>query len=290
MILVTGAAGKTGRTVIRTLTQQGSAVRAYVHRVAQVAASQAAGAAEVVVGDFQDVTTLRRAMQGVHALYHICPNMHPDEVAIGRQVIAAALAADVEHFVYHSVLHPQTETMPHHWNKLQVEELLFAARLPFTILQPTAYMQNILAGWDKIRNQGIYTIPYRGETQIALIDLEDVGAVAVTVLTQPGHIGATYELVGTPPLTQFAVAEILATALRRPIQVETITQMEWERNARAGGLSDYAIKTLLAMFVYYEEVGLVGNPNVLGWLLGRPPTSLTEFVRRIMAVTLNPDD
>jgi len=289
MILVTGAGGKTGRTVIRALAQRGATVRAYVHRAAQVAANQTAGATEVVVGDFQDTVSLRKAMQRVRAIYHICPNMHPDEVAIGRQVIAAALAADVEQVVYHSVLHPQIEVMPHHWNKLRVEEMLFATRLPFTILQPTAYMQNILAGWDKIRNHGLYTIPYPGETQIALVDLEDVSAVAATVLTQSCHAGATYELVGTPTVSQFAVAEILAGALGRPVQVDTISQATWEQNARAGGLSDYAINTLLKMFVYYEQVGLVGNPNVLGWLLGRPPTSLTEFVRRVMAATVNTD-
>ncbi len=145
MILVTGAAGKSGRSVISALAQRGAAVRAYVRREGQIAMVQAAGADTVVIGDLQDAHTLQQAVQCVRALYHICPNMHPDEVAIGRRVIDAALAAGVEHFVYHSVLHPQTATMPHHWNKLQVEEALFESRLPFTILQPTAYMQNLLA-------------------------------------------------------------------------------------------------------------------------------------------------
>lgn len=285
MILITGAAGKTGRTVIRALTQRGAAVRAYVHRETHIAIVQAAGAAEGVVGDLQDAAALRQAMHGIRALYHICPNMHPAEVAIGRQVIAAALAANVEHVVYHSVLHPQTATMPHHWHKLQVEELLFAAKLPFTILQPTAYMQNLLAGWGKIRDQGLYTVPYPAATRISLVDLEDVGAVAATVLTQPGHSGATYELVGTPPLTQFEVATILATELEQTVTVEILTHTAWEQNARAAGLHDYAIGTLLKMFVYYEQNGLVGNPHVLGWLLGRPPTSLAAFVQRMTAIT-----
>lgn len=280
MILVTGAAGKTGRTVISALAQRGEAVRAYVHRGAQVAAVQAVGALDVVVGDLRDSATIKQALQGVRALYHICPNMHPDEVAIGRQVIDAAVAANIEHFVYHSVLHPQTTTMPHHWNKLQVEALLFEVRLPFTILQPTAYMQNILAGWGKIRSQGIYTIPYPAETRLSLVDLEDVGAAAATVLTQPGHIGATYELVGTAPLTQTEVAAILAAGLSQPVAVEVITHPHWESHARASGLRDYAVETLLSMFVYYARYGLVGNPNVLGWLLGRSPSSFAAFVQR----------
>lgn len=281
MILVTGAAGKTGRAVISALAQRGEVVRAYVHRSAQEAAAQAAGAADVVIGDLQERATLRRAMQGVRALYHICPNMHPDEVAIGRQVIEAAVAANIEHFVYHSVFHPQTATMPHHWHKLQVEALLFEANLPFTILQPTAYMQNMLASWDKLQSQGIYTVPYPAETRLSLIDLEDVGAVAATVLTQPGHIGATYELVGTAPLTQTEVAASVSSIIGQPVTVEVLPHLTWEKNARASGLSDYAVETLLSMFVYYERYGLIGNPNVLGWLLGRSPTSLAAFIQRI---------
>ncbi|MCE7986314.1 MAG: NAD-dependent epimerase/dehydratase family protein [Caldilinea sp. CFX5] len=282
MILVTGAAGKTGRAVIGALAQKGAAVRAYVRRSEQVAAVQAAGATAVAKGDLQDDVALRQAMQGACALYHICPNMHPDEVAIGRRVIAAALAAGIEHFVYHSVLHPQTATMPHHWNKLQVEEALFESRLPFTILQPTAYMQNLLAGWEKIRHEGRYIIPYPAETRIALVDLVDVAAVAATVLTQTEqHQGAIYELVGTAPFTQNAVAAMLADGLDRPVTIEVLTHAAWERNVRAGGLGDYAIDTLIKMFTYYEKFGLIGNPNVLGWLLGRSPTSLATFIHRV---------
>lgn len=285
MILVTGAAGKTGRAVISAVAQRGGNVRAYVHRAAQVTAVQAAGAVEVVVGDLQDDATIKCAMQGVRALYHICPNMHPDEVAIGRQMIAAARAAAVEHFVYHSVLHPQTATMPHHWNKMQVEALLFEARLPFTILQPTAYMQNLLASWTKIRSQGLYTVPYPSETRLSLVDLEDVGTAAAIVLTQPGHIGAIYELVGTAPLTQTDVAATLATGIGEPVALEVVTHTAWKDSARASGLNDYAVATLLNMFIYYERYGLVGNPNVLGWLLGRSPTSLATFLQRVTKTT-----
>ncbi|RMF06944.1 MAG: hypothetical protein D6773_03950 [Alphaproteobacteria bacterium] len=39
---------------------------------------------------------------------------------MGRTVLAAAHRAGVGRFVFHSVLHPQTETMPHHWRKLKV--------------------------------------------------------------------------------------------------------------------------------------------------------------------------
>jgi hypothetical protein len=37
------------------------------------------------------------------------------------------------------------------------------------------------------------------------------------------------------------------------------------------------------MFVYYNRHGLTGNSNVLGWLLGRKPTDVPEYVRRASA-------
>ena len=155
MILVTGASGKTGRAVVRALVARGAAVRALVYRPAQVQPLRELGARQVIAGDMRDRPTVERAAQGVRALYHICPNMSPDEFIIGRTVVGAARSAGLSHIVYHSVLHPQTEAMPHHWAKLRVEEHLFECGLPYTILQPAAYMQNILAGWRSILEDGV---------------------------------------------------------------------------------------------------------------------------------------
>ena len=57
----------------------------------------------------------------------------------------------------------------------------------------------------------------------------------------------------------------------------------WEQQARAAGLHDYAVETLRKMFRYYAEYGLVGNPGVLQWLLGRPPRSLEAFIAETAA-------
>ncbi len=279
-LLITGAAGKTGRAIIAALAGRGATVRALVRRQAQAAAVREAGAAEVVVADLRDHAALRRAAAGVDAIYHICPNMHPEEVVIGEGVIAAAQAAGLSHFVYHSVLHPQTEAMPHHWAKLRVEERLLAASLPFTILQPTAYMQNLLANWTKIQDEGRHATPYPASAAISLVDLADVAAVATRVLQEPGHAGAIYELAG-PPLTQTAVAEALARHLGRPVAAAEIPLDDWEAAARRdGALSDYAVATLRQMFAYYARHGLEGNPFVLEALLGRPATTLAAFLAR----------
>jgi NAD(P)H dehydrogenase (quinone) len=283
MILVTGAGGKTGKAIVAALAAKGEAVRAYVRSEARIAALKAIGAREVSVGAVDDAEALTRAMSGTRAVYHICPNVSPDEVAFAKAAVAAAKTASVSRFVFHSVLHPQIEAMPHHWEKMRVEEMLFGTGLDVTILQPTAYMQNLLAGWRSIVDEGILRAPYPVSTRISLVDLGDVAEAAALVLTQPGHIGATYELVGSPPLTQTEVAETLGRALGRPVRAEEQSLAAWEAQAHAAGMGDYQRETLVKMFRWYARSGLGGNSNTLTWLLGRAPTTLAVFARHAMA-------
>jgi len=282
VILVTGAAGKTGRAIITALVAGGQAVRGLVHRSEQIEAVKSLGAKEAIVGDMRDEDTLRRAARGVRATYHICPNVSPDEIAIGKAAIAAARKAGVEQFVFHSVMHPQTEAMPHHWNKLRVEEALFESGLAYTILQPASYMQNVLGGWQTIVERGVYVVPYSVEARMSMVDLEDVAQAAAVVLTEPGHLGATYELAGPELLTQNQVAEILSKHLKRSVRAEQVTIEAWTRQAQASGMGEYQIETLVKMFHYYDRNGFWGNPHTLSHLLGRTPTEFGAFVERVM--------
>jgi NAD(P)H dehydrogenase (quinone) len=283
MILVTGAGGKTGRAVIRALVARGAPLRAFIRNPAHEVALAAMGVREIVVGAMDDADAVARAVHGVDAIYHICPNVSPHEVLFARTLIAAATHLGVSRLVYHSVLHPQIEAMPHHWNKLRVEEMLLSSALDFTILQPAAYMQNSLAEWDRMVVRGIYRVPYPVETRLSLVDLDDVAKAAAIVLTNAGHSGATYELVGTPPLSQTEIAETFGRALNKAVRAEAEAVEIWDRRARRTGIDDNARETLTKMFRAYARDGLVGNPNVLGWLLGRSPTSLAAFAARMAA-------
>ncbi len=280
MILVTGATGKTGRAVITALRARGVAVRAFVGTSVSLAAASTLGADETQVGDLRDAGAVRAAAADVAGIYHIAPNVHPDEVAIGRNIIGAAQTAGAARVVYHSVLHPAAEKMPHHWAKLRVEEALYESGLPYTILQPAPYMQNLLPSWPAITRDGVFRVPYPTGTRLSLIDLADLAEVAARVLTETGHLGATYELCGTVGLSQTEVAGVLSERLITRVRAVAIRAGDWERQARANGLSDHAVTALLAMFEYYRKHGLSGNPNVLRWLLGREPGTLAAFVDR----------
>ena len=258
MIAVTGAAGKTGRAVLAALASRGVATRALVRPGRAVADL---GATETVQADLDDADAVAEALSGASAVYVIAPNVHPSEPAL----VANVLTAGVPRVVYHSVLHPAVEAMPHHWAKARAEELVLASGADWTILQPCAYAQNLRPTGD------LLAVPYSVDARFAFVDLRDVAAVAASVLTEPGHSYATYQLAG-PELRSVAEAAALLG-----VRAERVDPNEWYLDTPLRG---YARDALGAMFLYYDEHGLVGNPRVLAALLGREPTRLAEVLAR----------
>ena len=141
-------------------------------------------------------------------------------------------------------------------------------------------MQNILGAWRSIVEDGVWPLPYPADTRLSLVDLDDVAAAAVQVLTQDGHEGAIYELAGTPALSQSEVAAAMSVALGRQVRIEEQSVEAWQARAKAGGLGEHECAELGAVFRYYASHGLAGNPNSLRWLLGRAPGSLDDFLAR----------
>jgi uncharacterized protein YbjT (DUF2867 family) len=279
MIAVTGALGKTGRAIIRKLASQGLPVRGLVQSHQQASDVIEAGAAEAMQIDLLEPSSLVPAFAGVRALYHICPNVHPGEVEIGKNAISTAQQAGVERFVLHSVLHPLTQAMPHHWNKLLVEEQLINSGLGFTILQPASYMQNVLGEMWRVRLRSQYHIPYSVEARFSPVDLLDVAEAAAIVLTMPDHDGAIYELAGPEIHTPKTMAHEMGAAFGKMVTAVQVDLEEWRKGK---DLDEPRTELLIKMFEYYEKHGLWGNSRVLADLLGRAPTRLREFLFRIV--------
>lgn len=280
MILITGAAGKTGTAILRVLARKGEPTRALIRRNEQAAAVRQAGAQEVIAGELLDPAALRKAVEGVNAIYLICPNVHPQEFEIGQATIAAAKDAGVRLIAYHSVLYPQIEAMPHHWQKLRVEEALIQSGLDFTILQPASYMQNILPYWEQIIRMGTYSVPYSPESVFSPVDLEDVAEAAAKVLLET-HAQAVYPLAGPERLSSTDMANLIGEKLGRKVQAIQQPQQQWIQHAKTGNMSSYAVETLSKMFAHYDKYGIAGNSDVLQMLLGRNPATFGEFLSKL---------
>jgi len=72
----------------------------------------------------------------------------------------------------------------------------------------------------------------------------------------------------------------LTELLGRPIRAEAKPLDRMRSEAAAAGISAERIETMGRMNAHYDKHGLIGNPNVLHWLLGRAPTRFRDFVRR----------
>ena len=284
-ILVTGAGGKTGRAVARALLTRGARPRVFVRdpaRAEEVATDLgvAAGngpdpAVEVAVGDQREVDDLARALEGVDAVYAIAPNVSPDEVPMGRALLAACHRTDVGRLVQHSVIHPQLAAMPHHADKGRVEELVVESGLDWTILQPNAYLQNVTARADDLR-AGTYRVPYATDVGLAMVDLDDVADVAAHALLDDVGVHATFELSGPEELTAQRIARVAADTWGVDVRARRQDPDAWAREN--AGLAEAARSRLHAMFTHYDRHGSPGDATVLAALLGRSPRRLVDLL------------
>ncbi len=249
-IVLYAAAGKTGRAVASALARRG--VRAErIRRLVRPGGADPGGHPV----DLRDPAAVTAAVAGAGVVHVVAPNLHPDEPGIVGTALTAALAAGVPRLVYHSVLRPGLRAMPHHWAKLEAEELLWSGGLEVTVLQPSAYTQNLVGCVEG----GRLVVPYAIDVPFSLVDLAEVAEVTATVLTEPGvHAGASYELAGPVATVAEVAARLGLQAGRRPLPAPPEP-------------ADQATRALHAMFDWYDRHGLAGNPRVLEWLLGRAP-------------------
>ncbi|WP_420593905.1 SDR family oxidoreductase [Deinococcus sp.] len=277
MILVTSASGHVGTAIVSALLEAKRPVRAFVHSEKDRGKLEQLGASDIVIGDLLDPEQLGAAFGGVTQVVHIGPPEHPRELAIGQAMIDFASQHQVRQFVFFSVLHPFISSLRHHWNKLLVQEYLVDSGVPYTILNPTMFMQNP----QQTAQSGKMALPWSPDQLMSVVDLADVTEVAVKVLGEDGHLRAAYDLVGDQPLSQRQMAEIIGKVAGKPVEVQQLPfQNVTARMPRDTPLEAYESDSLERMFLYYSRHGLTGSPNVLGWVLGRAPTSYEAFVRR----------
>lgn len=272
-VLVIGATGKTGRAVTRALASRAVDVRAAVRSTEAGKRAYAAGARSISVVDLETGQGLDEAVDGVDGIYHLAPNVHPDEVGIADRVARAATRAGSSRFVFHSVLHPHDASMPHHLRKAEAEEVV-RARLPgATVLRPAAYHQNLVGA----ALAGRLAVPYSLDSPFTNVDLDDVAEVAATVLTRPGHEGVTYDLAGPEVLSVRDQARVAADVLGHSVEAVCIELSEWVAGPGAA-LAPQARDDLAAMFESYDRGGLVGDASTLRRLLRREPRTWAQVL------------
>jgi uncharacterized protein YbjT (DUF2867 family) len=189
LVVVIGATGQQGGAVTRALMAGGHQVRALVRTPgAQAAGSLRSRGVEIVAGNLEDPASLDQALAGAEALFGVTTPFEgvTAEAHKGMALVDAARRAGIAHMVYTSACNADHSTgIPSFEAKLRVEQHLRASGIPFTIVAPVYFMENLLTpfGLARIR-QGEYTRWMPLERKLQMIAVDDIGRFCAQVFEQ----------------------------------------------------------------------------------------------------------
>ena len=219
-VLVTGATGQQGGAVAHCLLERGHRVRALTRDASTPEARHLEReGAELVEGDLGDRASLDRVFQGVHAVFGMTlPYAIKEEVKEGRHVVDAARHAEVQHIVYSSAAGADRETrVPFFDSKNAVETHLENSGVPYTIVAPTWFMDNLLQQREAIE-KGRLSLGLPADRTMPCVAVGDIGRFVVRCFEER-LIGQRIEIAGDE-LTPAQMARHLSSAVGREVRYE----------------------------------------------------------------------
>ena len=275
--VVIGGTGTVGSQVVKELLARGEQVRVMT-RSADRIASLPKGV-EGVVGSMQQPDSLPAVFSGADNLFLITP-VDRDEAAQGIDAVDAAVAAGIKRIVYLSV-HQADKALviPHFVSKLPVEGVIRSSGVDYTILRPSNFYQNDLGMLDAIR-AGLYPQP-SGSIGTHRVDVRDIAEAAAIALTQPGHSGKTYSIVGPRSWTGSEIAATLTKHLGKPVTYVGDDLKAWAAQMRSF-MPNWLVRDLQIMFQYFLDHGLLATQaeiDEITKVLGHAPRSYEAFIQ-----------
>jgi uncharacterized protein YbjT (DUF2867 family) len=279
-ILVTGATGNVGREVVQLLSAQEFPITAAVRN--PIEASKSFGSnVRCVLFDFTNPDTFVDAFTGIDKLFLV----RPPEIADIHQItpaLNAAKQAGVEEIIFLSIIGAdKNRIVPHYAIERAIEQL----DIPAIFLRCSFFMQNLnTIHREDIRIRDRLFMP-AGNGKTSFIDVRDIAAVAVKLLTEEHHqsqelagINRAYDLTGAVALTYYEVATIFTNVLDRPIQYTNpaIPIFIWQMLRQGFPLQFVLIMVGIYTTARFGLAGLVTSD--VQQLLNRSPISMQQYV------------
>lgn len=270
-VLVTGATGKQGGSLINALRGSNLRLRGMTRKPGSDAAKALAGqGVEVVEGDLDDAASLARALRGAWATFAVQNTWEAGvekEEEQGKRFAQAARQAGVEHFVYSSVgsAHRQTG-IPHFENKWRIEETVRGAGFPsHVIFRPVFFMENVTSPWF-LHGDTIHSA-LAPDTSLQMIATADIGRFVARAFTEPERFNRREIDLAGDALTLPAAAAALSRAQRRAIEYVRIPIEEVRKNSE-----DFAV-----MLDWFNRVGYNADIAALTREFGFKPQTFADW-------------
>jgi uncharacterized protein YbjT (DUF2867 family) len=276
MICVTGAGGTVGSELIKELELANSPFRAAYFSKKKAEAARAKGI-DAVIMDYNRPEMLREAFRGCDKLFLLGPNAL-NQSELERNAVEAAKAAGVRHIVKQSVMGAVEESYSLAKVHRPVEKAIESSGLAWTFLRPNSFMQNVVTYMGAtIKAEGAF-YSASGQAKISHVDVRDIAAVAVNVLTGSNYEGKAYTLSGPEALTYDELASELAKALGRPISHINLSPSDLKSGMLAEGMPEAISDRMLDLERYFREGRASHITSDIKRVTGREPRRFAEYV------------
>lgn len=277
MILVTGAGGTVGSEVLEQLRRAGAKVRAAFHNDEKVKAARAKGLDAVKI-DFDRPETLREALRGVDKVFLLTGSV-PNQVEQETNLVNAAKEAGVKHIVKLSVIGADKERIIFSRIHRAAEKAIEGSGIPWTFLRANSFMQNLVTyDGETIRSQGAF-YGAAGEGKISHVDVRDIAAVAVKVLTESGHAGKAYELNGPEALSYAQVAEKISQVSGKKVSYVDVPPDQMKQGMLEAGLPEAYAEALLDLHAFYKRNEASTRSDDIKRVIGRDPITFDQYAK-----------
>lgn len=278
--LLTGSTGTVGREVGRALLARGVEVRVGA-RASSAVAGILPGVRDVVPLDFDAGAIDPALFEGVDAFFFMTPLIE-DQVAASRRILDAAIKGGATHVVRLSSRSAgwDQRSALRAWHR-EIEDATRESGATWTILRPCSFFQNFIRYQaDTIHNMSSIIVP-QGDGLISYIDASDIGdAAAECMLDRATHHGQTYALTGGRAYGVKGVAAEIGRVLGRPLTYISIEEDQARDMMADMDAPEWLVEAGLAVFAHAREGGEAAVDPTLTKIIGRPATTLSEFVDR----------
>ncbi|WP_433326686.1 NAD(P)H-binding protein [Spirillospora sp. CA-294931] len=278
MIVVTGATGNTGRSLVRALATAGEKVTATSRNIAELDVPEGVAFRRA---DLADAESLRPVFDGANALFLQNGGASAHTLNVS-DILDAAKASGIERVVLLSSLGVATrpESPSHGVLGLSIEEAVRGSGLDWTILRPGNFDSNTYAWVTSVRAQRTVVAPF-ADVGLPAIDPGDIAEVAAAALRKNGHAGQIYELTGPAPVRPREQAEAIGAALGEPIRFVDQTP-DQARAQMLNFMPADVVETTLAILGTPTPAERRVSPDVEK-VLGRAPRTYADWARANVA-------
>ncbi len=284
MILVTGATGNLGETVVDHLLTKVEATQIVAFaRDMEKAASLIEKGVEVRQGDFDDVASLEAAMNGISKVFLVSAVDPMTRVQQHKNVIDAAKKAGVEQLVYTSSAVQDTDNSPLAFmlnGHFETEAYLKASGVPYTILRNTLYADSLpqFTG-EQVFETGVFLPIADGKVPFAL--RREMGEAAAEVMLQPNHLNKTYTLTASQYYTFEEIAQMYSEIAGKEVGYVNADPVAYQELLQSLQLPDFLVAITTGFTTDMREGRYTLMSDDFEMILGRKPMTLKECLKEI---------